>query len=101
MIFQQITSGGCLSYLVGCVETCAAAVIDPEISQIDRYLALASRDALRIRYLIDTHTHADHFSGTHELARQLQVPVGDASRKPGAVCRYARRRRRHDRHWAA
>src|SRR5205085_1890045 len=26
-------------------------------------------------YLIDTHTHADHFSATHELARRLQVPV--------------------------
>ena len=31
--------------------------------------------ALRIRYVIDTHTHADHFSGTRELARRLAVPV--------------------------
>jgi glyoxylase-like metal-dependent hydrolase (beta-lactamase superfamily II)/rhodanese-related sulfurtransferase len=30
---------------------------------------------LRIRYLVDTHTHADHFSGTRQLARQLDVPV--------------------------
>ena len=50
-------------------------VIDPEASQIDRYLGLAARDGLRIRYLIDTHTHADHFSGTRQLARQLGVPV--------------------------
>ena len=75
MIFEQIASGGCQSYLIGCAETCAAAVIDPKVSQIDRYLALASRHALRIHYLIDTHTHADHFSGARELARRLQVPV--------------------------
>ena len=75
MIFEQVATGGCLSYLVGCGETCAAALIDPEASQADRYLALASRDALRIRYLIETHTHADHFSGSRELARRLGASV--------------------------
>jgi glyoxylase-like metal-dependent hydrolase (beta-lactamase superfamily II)/rhodanese-related sulfurtransferase len=75
MIFEQIATGGCQSYLVGCAETCAAAVIDPELSQIDRYLALAARDGLRIRFVIDTHTHADHFSGAGELARRLEVPT--------------------------
>lgn len=75
MIFEQISTGGCRSYLVGCPDTCAAAVIDPEISQTDRYLALAARDGLRIHYLIDTHTHADHFSATQQLSRQLGVPV--------------------------
>jgi glyoxylase-like metal-dependent hydrolase (beta-lactamase superfamily II)/rhodanese-related sulfurtransferase len=75
MIFEAVASGGCRSYLIGCEETCAAALIDPELSQIDRYVALAARDGLRIRYLIDTHTHADHFSATQQLARQLDVPV--------------------------
>jgi glyoxylase-like metal-dependent hydrolase (beta-lactamase superfamily II)/rhodanese-related sulfurtransferase len=75
MIFEQIASGGCQSYLIGCGDTCAAALIDPELSQVDRYLTLAARDSVRIRYLVDTHTHADHFSGTRELARRLGVPV--------------------------
>ena len=75
MIFETVATGGCRSYLIGCEETCAAALIDPELSQIDRYLALAAQDGLRIRYLIDTHTHADHFSATQQLARQLRVPV--------------------------
>ena len=75
MIFEHFSAGGCQSYLVGCAESCAAALIDPEISLIDRYLALAARDGLRIRYLIDTHTHADHLSATQQLARQLNVPV--------------------------
>jgi glyoxylase-like metal-dependent hydrolase (beta-lactamase superfamily II)/rhodanese-related sulfurtransferase len=75
MIFEAVASGGCRSYVIGCEETCAAALIDPELSQVDRYIALAARDGLRIRYLIDTHTHADHFSASQQLARQLDVPV--------------------------
>ena len=75
MIFEHIATGGCQSYLIGCDATCAAALIDPEISQVDRYLALAARDGLRIRFVIDTHTHADHFSATRQLAQRLDVPT--------------------------
>ena len=75
MIFEQIATGGCQSYLIGCKETRVAALIDPEISQLDHYLALAARDGSRIRYVVDTHTHADHFSATRQLARNLGVPV--------------------------
>ncbi len=75
MIFESVFVGGCRSYLVGCEQSCAAVLIDPELSQIDRYKALAARDGLRFHYVIDTHTHADHFSATRELARQLDVPV--------------------------
>ncbi|MGC1458831.1 MAG: MBL fold metallo-hydrolase [Steroidobacteraceae bacterium] len=75
MKFEALASGGCRSYLIGCEETCAAALIDPELGQVDRYIALAARDGLRVRYLIDTHTHADHFTATQQLARQLDVPV--------------------------
>lgn len=75
MIFEQIAIGGCQSYIVGCEETCVAALIDPEIRAIDRYQAIAARDGLRIRYVIDTHTHADHFSAAHELGESLNIPI--------------------------
>lgn len=75
MLFEQVATGGCQSYLIGCEGTCAAALIDPEISQIDRYLALAARHGLRIHYVIDTHTHADHFSATQQIGRRLGVPI--------------------------
>ncbi|MBL8474377.1 MAG: MBL fold metallo-hydrolase [Rhodocyclaceae bacterium] len=75
MIFEQIATGGCQSYLVGCADTNSAILIDPELSRVDRYLALAARDGLRIHYVIDTHTHADHFSASRTLADQLDVPV--------------------------
>ncbi|MET0517749.1 MAG: MBL fold metallo-hydrolase [Burkholderiaceae bacterium] len=75
MLFEPINTGGCRSYLIGCAETCAAAVIDPEVSQLDRYQALAASLGLRIRYVIDTHTHADHFSASAQLARATQAQV--------------------------
>src|SRR5688572_22811579 len=75
MIFEQIPTGGCQSYLVGCPEASVGVLIDPELRQVDRYLASAARDGMRIRYVIDTHTHADHFSATRELAARLDVPV--------------------------
>jgi len=75
MLFEQVASGGCRSYLIGCEASCSAALIDPELSQIDRYLALATQHGVRIRYVIDTHTHADHFSATRELANRLDVPI--------------------------
>lgn len=75
MIFEHLSAGGCQSYLLGCEETREAALIDPELNLAGRYLDLAANAGLRIRYLIDTHTHADHFSATHQLARKLNVPV--------------------------
>lgn len=75
MIFEQVATGGCQSYLIGCSDTCAAAIIDPEVRQIDRYHALAAQHGVRIRYLIDTHTHADHFSGAKQLSEALHVPA--------------------------
>ena len=89
MIFEQVATGGCQSYLLGCADTCAGAVIDPEVSQIDRYLALAVHDALHIRFVIDTHTHADHFSGARLLADQLgaMTVMHRASPAPGVDMR--------------
>jgi len=82
MIFEAVATGGCRSYLIGCEQSCAGALIDPELSQIDRYIALASRHGLRIRYLVDTHTHADHFSATQQLAQRFGVPAVMHSASP-------------------
>jgi glyoxylase-like metal-dependent hydrolase (beta-lactamase superfamily II)/rhodanese-related sulfurtransferase len=75
MIFEQVATGGCQSYLMGCADSRAAVLIDPEMKQIDRYLGLAAREGLRIHYIIDTHTHADHFSAARELGERLGAAV--------------------------
>ena len=73
MIFHQIATGGCQSYLLGCPDKCTAVLIDPAVAQIDRYAGLLAREGLRLQYVIDTHTHADHFSATRQLRDQYNV----------------------------
>ena len=88
MIFEQIATGGCQSYLLGCGESHAAVLIDPNLQQMDYYQGLAARDGLRIRYVLDTHTHADHFSAAKELGRMLDVPVVTHKLSPAPLCRF-------------
>ncbi|MGA0603504.1 MBL fold metallo-hydrolase [Caulobacter sp. KR2-114] len=75
MIFEQVATGGCQSYLLGCDGSRAAVLIDPEDSQIDHYLGLASQHGVRIKYVVDTHTHADHFSATNEMGKAVGATV--------------------------
>ncbi len=75
MIFESFLAGGCKSYVLACEASHAAVLIDPEISQVDHYLGAASRLGVHIRYIVDTHTHADHFSASRELGRTLAAPV--------------------------
>ena len=77
MLFKQFYLG-CLahaSYLIG--DGGEAAVIDPQ-RDVDQYLALAERDKLRIKYVIETHLHADFVSGHRELAERsgAQIVIG-------------------------
>jgi hydroxyacylglutathione hydrolase len=57
-----------VSYLFGCGGRAAAAVVDP-IGDIDAYVQAADKTAMRIRYVVDTHLHADHVSSGRELAK--------------------------------
>ena len=75
MLFEQIRSGGCLSYLIGCDESCGAMIVDPHLDQLDRYIALASERGMRVHYVAETHTHADHFSAARELGKQLGARI--------------------------
>ena len=75
MLFEQIATGGCQSYIVGCPASRAAVLIDPELSRIAEYRGLLSQQGMHLRYVVDTHTHADHFSGSREIARVLDAPV--------------------------
>ncbi|HKT84878.1 MAG TPA: MBL fold metallo-hydrolase [Novosphingobium sp.] len=75
MLFEPFAAGGCRSYLVGCEVSCGAVLIDPELSLIDRYRGYLLQHGLTLRYIVDSHTHADHFSASRQLGRLLGTPV--------------------------
>jgi glyoxylase-like metal-dependent hydrolase (beta-lactamase superfamily II)/rhodanese-related sulfurtransferase len=75
VIFEEFATEGCRSYLVGCEDDRVAAIVDPILDRAERYAATAASRGLAIQYLIDTHTHADHFSATRHVARELGAPV--------------------------
>jgi glyoxylase-like metal-dependent hydrolase (beta-lactamase superfamily II) len=69
MYFKQFYLG-CLahaSYLIGAAGE--AAVIDPQ-RDVDQYIEEANAHQLKIRYIIETHLHADFISGHRELAEK-------------------------------
>jgi hydroxyacylglutathione hydrolase len=56
-----------LSYLVGCGGKATAAVVDP-VGEVEPYRAAADAAGMRIRFVVDTHIHADHVSVGRRLA---------------------------------
>ena len=76
MYFKQILDErcGCASYLVASRQSHEAAIIDPSI-QIEQYEALLQERDFTLRYVIDTHVHADHISGARRLAARHGAEV--------------------------
>ena len=74
MFFQQLYLG-CLaqaSYFIGA--NGEAAVVDPR-RDVDEYIALAEAHGVRIKYVIETHLHADFVSGHRELAERTGATI--------------------------
>ena len=99
MTFEELNgaSSECRSYLVE--SDGAAAIVDPLLERVPQYLQRIQ--GLRLVYVIDTHTHADHLSGVKELSRRTgarragqprsvaEVPLseGDSIRIGSIECR--------------
>ncbi len=68
MYFKQILDErcGCASYLVASRQSHEAAIVDPSI-ETQQYEELLRERNFQLRYVIDTHVHADHVSGARKL----------------------------------
>ncbi|GAB5521293.1 MAG: MBL fold metallo-hydrolase [Rhodothermales bacterium] len=71
MLFRQIFEPKLAqyAYLIGCQPTKEAILIDPQ-RDIDRYVAMAKAEGVRIIATAETHIHADFLSGVREFAEQ-------------------------------
>lgn len=67
-LFEQFrVDRGCLGYLVADPGTRQAALVDPELEMVEPMLNSVFEHGLKVIYVVDTHTHADHHSGAREL----------------------------------
>ena len=71
MYFKQLLDElvGCASYLIASRQTREAAIVDPGM-KIAQYDELLTERNFSLRYVIDTHIHADHISGARKLAEE-------------------------------
>ena len=66
---------GCLAYLVVDEASRSGLVIDPRRDQVEEILAALTAREVRLAYVLDTHTHADHLSGVRRLADRTGAVV--------------------------
>lgn len=71
MFFRQLAAReATLSYLFGCGGCHVAVAVDPVLGDEDWFLAEAENQGAAITRVIDTHVHADHYSGGRTLAER-------------------------------
>jgi len=66
------TGKGCLSYII--ISNKEAIIVDASLP-IEAYEELLLREKLTLKYVIETHVHADHLSRAKQLAEKNNVPL--------------------------
>jgi glyoxylase-like metal-dependent hydrolase (beta-lactamase superfamily II)/rhodanese-related sulfurtransferase len=73
LVFDQLNPDACRTYFVGSPSTREAALVDPVLGATEDYLQFLQKGGFRLRYVIDTHTHADHLSGGRLLSERASA----------------------------
>ena len=68
MIFKSIKTGRLATncYILGCPETLEGIVVDPG-DEANYILTLIEEENLKIKYIVNTHGHADHIGANEEI----------------------------------
>ena len=75
MFFKQLaTKESSLSYFFGCAGHGRAVAVDVVAGDENWFIDEAKRTGVAITHVIDTHIHADHYSGGRALARGVGAP---------------------------
>ena len=78
MIFRQLydNTSSTYTYLLGDEETREAIIIDPVFEQHQRDIALVRELGVEVKFVIDTHCHADHVTGAWLLHESNGCKIG-------------------------
>jgi glyoxylase-like metal-dependent hydrolase (beta-lactamase superfamily II) len=75
MFFKQLASQqASLSYFFGCATAAKAVAVDVVAGDEQWFIDEAKKAGVSITHVIDTHVHADHYSGGRQLAAMLGAP---------------------------
>lgn len=82
LVFQQLfeSQSSTYTYLLADAVTKEAVLIDSVIETVDRDLELISELGLRLKYVLDTHIHADHVTASGEIRNRLAIKTGAAAK---------------------
>jgi glyoxylase-like metal-dependent hydrolase (beta-lactamase superfamily II) len=88
LIFQQLFDEATwtYTYLLADADSKEAVLIDTVIENVDRDLKLIDELGLNLRYVLDTHIHADHVTGSGKIrnARGIKTAVPKTAKVPCA-----------------
>ena len=75
-IIKQIPIGPLqvLTYLVACPQTKEAVIIDPA-GEEEKISALIEEEDVKVKYILNTHGHADHVLANQRLKQRLSAPT--------------------------
>ena len=76
-LFEKETST--YTYLLGDPETKEAIIIDPVVEMVERDGKLVEDLGLKLKYVLDTHVHADHVTASGEIRKRTGAKVGLSS----------------------
>lgn len=74
MIIEQIYTG-CLAQGAYYIESDGEAVIIDPLREVQPYIERAARSNARIKYVLETHFHADFVSGHLDLSKKTGAPI--------------------------
>jgi sulfur dioxygenase len=76
------------TYLIACPETRLALLLDPVLEQKDRDLCLVEEFGFKLKYILNTHVHADHVTSGGMIRRDrpdVQTVIAEVSGAAGDI----------------